>query len=88
MDTKLETTFRAMWDAEREVRVMSTIAAFRGAGVPDYVAARQDESLGAAQAKLGAMLDGLTPEQGKAYGGYRAAMLAETSSPTERNLTA
>ena len=66
-------TFDRILNLEAAVRLTSACAAFRGAGVPDFAATRQDDSLSSDKAKLFAAVDALTPAQMVAFGAYRVA---------------
>lgn len=64
-------TFDRILELESAVRVMRAVRAFRGAGVPNHAAARQDASLTADQARLFAAVDALSPADATAFGIYR-----------------
>lgn len=67
--------FDAILDLEQEVRIMQTVQAFRGAGVSDYVATRQDGSAASAKDRLFTAVAALSTEDAAAFGLYRVAAM-------------
>jgi hypothetical protein len=63
--------FNAILDMEQEVRIATAVQAFRLAGVSDFRAGQQDTAAAAAQGRLYAALDALTPEEAVAFGVFR-----------------
>lgn len=79
MEAKLpefDAEFDAILDAEFETQGDKAGVAFRMAGEPLFVSARKRSNWKRSQASLYAMVDALSPERMRAYGAYRAQVIA------------
>lgn len=70
-------TFEHLLDLEFDVRSAEASVVFAPMGLPLYLKDARYKELDKAKAALSAAVDALTPEEGAAYGPYRARVLAE-----------